>query len=75
MSAEPTTLIRPMPEPPARPVATLPREARVQVLQMGPALEVRGGVSAVEQLICDYLPPYAAIRHVAEAIRNYQLYL
>lgn len=32
---------------------------------MGPALEMRGGISAVEQLVCDYLPPYAAIRHVA----------
>jgi glycosyltransferase involved in cell wall biosynthesis len=32
---------------------------------MGPALDVRGGISSVEQLICDYLPQYAAIRHVA----------
>ena len=31
---------------------------------MGPALDVRGGVSTVEQLICDYLPSYASIRHV-----------
>jgi glycosyltransferase involved in cell wall biosynthesis len=37
----------------------------VKVLQMGPALDVRGGVSTVEQLICDYLPAYASIRHVA----------
>jgi hypothetical protein len=36
----------------------------VKVLQMGPALDVRGGVSSVEQLICDYLPSYASIRHV-----------
>jgi glycosyltransferase involved in cell wall biosynthesis len=34
------------------------------VLQFGPGLEVRGGVSAVEQIICDHLLPYAAIRHV-----------
>ena len=26
---------------------------------------MRGGISSVEQLICDYLPPYASIRHVA----------
>ena len=32
---------------------------------MGPALDVRGGVSSVEQLICDYLPSYASVRHVA----------
>jgi hypothetical protein len=34
------------------------------VLQLGPALDMRGGVSAVEQLICEYLSPYASIRHV-----------
>jgi glycosyltransferase involved in cell wall biosynthesis len=34
-------------------------------LQMGPALDVRGGITTVEQLICDYLPPYASVRHVA----------
>jgi glycosyltransferase involved in cell wall biosynthesis len=39
-------------------------EGRARVLQFGPGLEVRGGVSAVEQIICDHLLPYAAIRHV-----------
>jgi len=63
MSADPTTVLLPRVVPPPR--APGPREARVKVLQMGPALDVRGGVSSVEQLICDYLPPYASIRHVA----------
>jgi glycosyltransferase involved in cell wall biosynthesis len=40
------------------------REGRIKVLQFGPALDVRGGVSSVEQLINDYLPTYASIRHV-----------
>jgi glycosyltransferase involved in cell wall biosynthesis len=39
-------------------------ESRVRVLQFGPGLGVRGGVSSVEQLICDYLPPYVSIHHV-----------
>ncbi len=62
MSADPTTVLLPRAVTPRAPA---PREARVKVLQMGPALDVRGGVSSVEQLICDYLPPYASIRHVA----------
>jgi glycosyltransferase involved in cell wall biosynthesis len=40
-------------------------DARVRVLQFGPSLTVRGGISSVEKLICDYLPPYVAMRHVA----------
>ena len=47
------------------PARAVTREARVRVLQLGPALDVMGGVSTVEQLICDYLPTYANIRHVA----------
>jgi len=62
MSADPTTVLLPRVVAPRAPS---PREARVKVLQMGPALDVRGGISSVEQLICDYLPPYASIRHVA----------
>ena len=62
MSADPTTVLLPSVVAPRAPA---PREARVKVLQMGPALDVRGGISSVEQLICDYLPPYASIRHVA----------
>lgn len=67
MSADPTSLLHPVvapavaSAPPAR-IAT--REARVRVLQLGPDLDVRGGVSSVEQLICDHLPAYATIRHV-----------
>ena len=37
----------------------------MRVLQFGPALDARGGISTLEQLVNDYLPPYAAIRHVA----------
>jgi glycosyltransferase involved in cell wall biosynthesis len=48
---------------PAR-LAPLPPDGRVRVLQFGPSLEVRGGISSVEQLICDYLPPYVSMRHV-----------
>jgi glycosyltransferase involved in cell wall biosynthesis len=33
-------------------------------MQFGPSLAVRGGISSVEQLICDYLPPYVSMRHV-----------
>ena len=61
MSADPTAVLLPRVVTP-RPA---PREGRVKVLQMGPSLDVRGGVSTVEQLICDYLPTYASIRHVA----------
>jgi glycosyltransferase involved in cell wall biosynthesis len=35
------------------------------VLQIGPALSVRGGVSAVEQLIVDHVGADFAVRHVA----------
>lgn len=48
---------------PAR-LAPLPPDGQVKVLQFGPSLSVRGGITSVEQLICDYLPPYVSIRHV-----------
>jgi glycosyltransferase involved in cell wall biosynthesis len=70
MSADPTAVLLPRvvtPRPPAL------REGRVKVLQMGPALDVRGGVSSVEQLICDYLPSYASIRHVATVTEGAKL--
>ncbi len=47
--------------PPARPA----QEGRARVVQLGPSLEVRGGVTSVEQIICDYLSPYVSVRHVA----------
>jgi glycosyltransferase involved in cell wall biosynthesis len=71
MSADPTTLLRPVAAAqPAAPPSPAParagtREGRVRVLQLGPDLDVRGGISTVEQLICDHLPTYANIRHVA----------
>jgi glycosyltransferase involved in cell wall biosynthesis len=71
MSADPSTLLRPATSVPAStaPVLAGPpraavREGRVRVLQLGPDLDVRGGVSSVEQLICDYLPTYVNISHV-----------
>jgi glycosyltransferase involved in cell wall biosynthesis len=70
MSADPTTVLLPRVVVPRAP---LPRETRVRILQMGPALDVRGGISSVEQLICDYLPPYAAVRHVATMAEDTKL--
>jgi glycosyltransferase involved in cell wall biosynthesis len=51
-------------KPYAARLAPLPADGQVKVLQFGPSLSVRGGISSVEKLICDYLPPYVAIRHV-----------
>jgi len=59
--------LKPLPRAlqPAAPRAASPSSgSRVRVLQFGPSLAVRGGISSVEQLICDYLPPYVSIRHV-----------
>ena len=63
MNAEPASVMRSVPVPASAPRATA-LDARVQVVQLGPSLTVRGGVTAVAQLICDYLTPYASIRHV-----------
>jgi glycosyltransferase involved in cell wall biosynthesis len=63
MNAEQTSVMRSVPVT-ASPPRALARDARVSVLQLGPSLDVRGGVTAVAQLICDYLTPYASIRHV-----------
>ncbi len=51
-------------QPAAERTSTGRPEGRVRVLQLGPSLAVRGGVSTVEQLIMDYLPQYVAVRHV-----------
>lgn len=63
MSAELSTMSRAV-SVPASPPRAMAREGRVRVLQLGPALDVRGGISTVEQLICDYLPQYAFIRQI-----------
>jgi glycosyltransferase involved in cell wall biosynthesis len=63
MNAELKAVMRP-PQPFQARLAPLPPDGQVRVLQFGPSLEVRGGISSVEQLICDYLPPYVSIRHV-----------
>ena len=52
-------------KPYAARLAPLPPDGRVRVLQFGPSLTVRGGITSVEKLICDYLPPYVSMRHVA----------
>jgi glycosyltransferase involved in cell wall biosynthesis len=61
MSAEVSTIHRVFEA--TRPASPSP-EGRARVLQFGPGLDVRGGVSAVEQIICNHLAPYAAVRHV-----------
>lgn len=43
----------------------VPTTRRIKVLQLGPALDVRGGITTVEQHICDYMAPYVSLRHVA----------
>jgi glycosyltransferase involved in cell wall biosynthesis len=63
MSAEPRSVNRSFAPLPGRMLSPL-AEGRVRVLQFGPALSVRGGITSVEQLICDYLPPYVSMRHV-----------
>jgi glycosyltransferase involved in cell wall biosynthesis len=64
MSAEPQVVSKSF-QPYASRLAPLPPDGRVRVLQFGPSLNVRGGITSVEQLICDYLPPYVSMRHVA----------
>jgi glycosyltransferase involved in cell wall biosynthesis len=64
MSAEPRSMSQQF-KPYAARLAPLPPDGRVRVLQFGPSLNVRGGITSVERLICDYLPPYVSMRHVA----------
>lgn len=40
----------------------------LRILMIGPGLQVRGGVSAVERLILDNLPPDVAARHLATMV-------
>jgi glycosyltransferase involved in cell wall biosynthesis len=63
MSAEPRSVNRSIVPLAARMSGHVP-ESRVRVLQLGPALNVHGGITSVEQLICDYLPPYVSMRHI-----------
>jgi len=69
MNAQVSSIRREIGSPPPQ-LASPPPDGRVRVLQFGPALEVRGGVSSVEQLICDYLPQYVAIRHVPTMVEG-----
>ncbi len=52
-------------QPPQPAMRTVSVNRRVKVLQLGPALDVRGGITTVEQHICDYAAPYVSMRHVA----------
>jgi len=69
MNAEVSSVRREVGSPAPLPVPT-PPDSRVRVLQFGPALGVRGGVSSVEQLICDHLAPYVSIRHVPTMVEG-----
>jgi glycosyltransferase involved in cell wall biosynthesis len=64
MTARPGTLDRHH-QPYAARLAPLPPDGRVKVLQFGPSLLVKGGITSVSQLILDYLPPYVSMQHVA----------
>jgi glycosyltransferase involved in cell wall biosynthesis len=72
MARENAALLAPTTQatPPAGPVAQAPVRVvapnrRIKVVQFGPALDVRGGITTVEQHICDYLASYVSLRHVA----------
>ena len=64
MSATPRSLPAPV-----RGVAGDP----LRVLMVGPALTVRGGVSAVEQLLVDFLPAGVQVDHVASMVEGTKL--
>jgi glycosyltransferase involved in cell wall biosynthesis len=49
---------------PAVAARTVPSR-HIKVIQLGPSLNVRGGITTVEQHICDYLPAYVSMRHIA----------
>jgi glycosyltransferase involved in cell wall biosynthesis len=52
-------------QPYAARLAPLPADGRVRVIQFGPALSAKGGITSVSQLIMDHLAPYVSMRHVA----------
>jgi len=64
MNADPK-MMREAAKPFGARLTPVPADGRVRVMQFGPSLDVRGGISSVEQLICDYLTPYVSMRHVA----------
>lgn len=64
--ALPTPAVPTQPAPVAQtPVRVVPPARRIKVVQFGPALDVRGGITSVEQHICDYLATYVSVGHVA----------
>ena len=42
----------------------------LRVLMVGPALTVKGGVSAVEQLLVEFLPDDVKLEHVASMVQG-----
>lgn len=66
LSRAPLQLPAPQPVQQGQPsMRTVTPTRRIKVLQLGPALDVRGGITTVEQHICDYLAPYVSMRHIA----------
>jgi glycosyltransferase involved in cell wall biosynthesis len=63
MTPDPVPLTLATPAPTV--MRAVPTTRRIKVLQLGPGLNVRGGITTVEQHICDYLAPYVSLRHVA----------
>jgi len=64
MNAETRVLEREF-KPYAARLAPLPPDGRVRVLQLGPALSAKGGITSVSQLMMDYLAPYVSMRHLS----------
>ncbi len=71
LAREPAPPLVPTVQPPApstpaaQPARVVTPTRRIKVVQFGPALDVRGGITSVEQHICDYLATYVSMRHVA----------
>src|SRR4029079_16818555 len=63
MNADLKTPMRPQ-KPFAARLAPLPPDGQLRVLQFGPSMGVRGGISSVVQLILDFLPQYVPVRHI-----------
>ena len=62
----PLTLATPaaVPAPSSSAMRSVQTARRIKVMQLGPGLHVRGGITTVEQHICDYMAPYVSLRHV-----------
>jgi glycosyltransferase involved in cell wall biosynthesis len=77
-TAMPLTPSPPAPQPSFQPPAAYPAPVsvpqpvlravvptrQIKVIQLGPALDVHGGITTVEQHICDHLASYVSMRHI-----------